>query len=214
LLQRLLESVIPANLSAYYDAIAGRSERGFQRTSGYIHPHQVARFKRVLEIVRGYAPATIIEAGCADGMMTAQLAEIARWVWAFDISPAMIAACPVLPNVHYEMLDVEGAPFADDVDLIVCCEVLEHVRHPQCVVRRICERASVAVFTAPVTEPSNPDAFNLGLYRCEQKAGDASGHIWAWDMDGFLSLFAGQNVVLAEQVGVSGLVVVQCAQEG
>ncbi len=211
MLQSLPESAIPADLGAYYDAIAKRSPLGFQRTMGYIAPHQAARFERVLEIVARYAPETIIEAGCADGMMTARLAEIARFVWAFDISPAMIAAAPQLPNVHYEALDIERAPFAGPADMIVCCEVLEHVRHPRAVIARMCEAATVVLCTSPVTEPSNPDAFDLRLYRCEQKAGDASGHIWAWDMDGFLSLFDGHVIEHSEQVGVSGLVVVRCA---
>jgi SAM-dependent methyltransferase len=163
-----------------------------------------------LEVVRSHAPGVIVEAGCADGMMTAELAQIARDVWAFDISREMVRRCPQLPNVYYAVADIETVPFAGHADMIVCCEVLEHVEHPRGVIERMVRAADRVLCTCPVTEPLNEDAFDLGLYRHEQKAGDASGHIWAMDMDGFLSLFDGYTIEQSERIGASGLVVVRC----
>lgn len=214
MLQRLPDALVPADLSAWFGEIARRAgDEGLQRATGYIHPQQWERFWRVIDLVEALGPCSVLEVGCAEGLMTAELARRAEWVHATDFCAAMLAHCPALPNVSYGLFDVERdpLPLMEPVDVTVACEVLEHLRDPRAAIERLSESCTYLVASCPVTEPLNRDTFDAERYRRESKAGDAAGHVWSMDMAGMLSLFEGYEVEHSERVGASGVVVARCA---
>ena len=89
------------------------------------------------------APRTVIEAGCGEGVLSARLAPALDSLHAFDIDAACVAAA----RVRLESFPATRAVFQGDLtgplpdlpaaDLVLCCEVLEHVADPNAALRRL-----------------------------------------------------------------------------
>ena len=53
------------------------------------------------------------------------------------------------------------------------------------------------------------DRLPASLFMRENKNGDAAGHLWVMDMEGFASLFAGLEAVYQEEFGPTGIIIVR-----
>lgn len=75
---------------------------------------------------------TLLEIGCAGGVMTANLSENIPNIVASDISLTYLRkAKKNVPSAKFVRLDIHNLPFDDEsFDCIVCTEVLEHVYSP------------------------------------------------------------------------------------
>jgi len=211
-LQSLADSEIPENRAAFYDDLARRIPGGLQVTM-YRDEHQVARFRRILELIKKMIPEreSCLEIGCGEGLMTRELAGLFQRVDAVDVSQVMISRRPQLSNVRYHVGDAERwQTLVERYDLVVLSEVLEHLRDPARAVREYARVGRYLLATAPVTEQINPaGAFRADLILREQRPGDATGHIWAVDYPGFLSWFAGLQLIWAEQFQHCGIVIAE-----
>lgn len=219
ILERLPEERIPSNLAAHMNAVAAAVPR-FTDTI-YREPHDLRRLDRVLMNVGllsarvrrfdSQLPFTILEIGCAEGRMTEGMALFASFIEAVDFCPEMIARCKPIAKVQYHVRDIEAWTPSGTDDLIVISEVLEHLRNPQAVIDRLIPHCRHLLATCPISESLNPEGtFDANLLGRESHQGDASGHVWAMDMEGFKSWFDKYEIVHEEIIsGVNGLVIVK-----
>ncbi|HEX2853674.1 MAG TPA: class I SAM-dependent methyltransferase [Opitutaceae bacterium] len=80
----------------------------------------------------------ILDAGCGDGRLSAQIAPHCRDVHAIDIAPNAFDPrhAAGLANLKFQAMNVEHLAFEDEFfDQIVCVETLEHLLNPQLALR-------------------------------------------------------------------------------
>jgi len=177
-------------IQSFYDTIAemaGYQERMYQAD------FQKQRLGRVKELLAPMLPLCqkVLEVGCADGMLTRWLAERVAHVVAIDRARPCIERCEKLgledvTFVHGTLRTVKDTDF----DLAVASEVLEHCVDPEAEVERLRGMAKVILATVPISEMPNERAFFVDAYLQPEKAGDGSGHIWAFRPDTFKALFS------------------------
>lgn len=198
--------VIPDDLRDWYDALYARLAPGeYSERIMYGRPHQDTRFDAVLEVAALVASRFVcLEVGCAEGKMTERLATMFSYVEAIDISRIAISRAPRLPNVTYQVGDIENWRFhGQHYDLIVISEVLEHLREPEKVLAELGQRATFVLASVPTNEDANERTFNLDLLGNEQRAGDAAGHIHATRRQTLMNWLAQAGMVVVEEREVS-----------
>ncbi len=89
--------------------------------------YELNRYKRICEIVHHQKPSYVFEAGCSIGILTEQLAHLAEFVEAIDISStATLAAqirCCELRNVRIQWGSLGNYSIPSKADLIILSEI-------------------------------------------------------------------------------------------
>ena len=139
-------------------------------------------------------PSTIHEVGCGEGHWVMQWAAAGRTVRGTDFSGQVIEMArrnaaergldPGLFGVR-SIHDVE--PGRDSADLVVCCEVMEHVDDPErafAALTRIVDRELI------VSVPREPlwRALNMARGRYLADFGNTAGHVNHWSATGIRRL--------------------------
>lgn len=163
----------------------------FERAGG-VEARLLARFRRRLEAeLRALAPATVLDAGCGEGVVTAWLAGALPHAEVTAVDGRVDALGEVrrrAPRVDVLHGDVYALPFgAGAFDVVVCTEVLEHLERPRDAVR---ELARVARSNVLLTVPHEPffRAGNLVRGRYAARLGSTPGHLHTWGRRGFLAV--------------------------
>lgn len=110
-------------------------------------PDPYSSHARVLEVVERERPRRVLEVGTADGYLTARFAELGCEVVGIELDPALAARAAG----HCERMlvgDVETLDLSDlgEFDMIVCADVLEHLRDPQAQLARLIEHLKPSGF--------------------------------------------------------------------
>jgi 2-polyprenyl-3-methyl-5-hydroxy-6-metoxy-1,4-benzoquinol methylase len=154
----------------------------------------MAGFERTLdELFAQAAPASVLDVGCGEGVLTEQ--------WAQRIAPGPVVgidlADPKLaaewagrraPNLTFTPMEVERLQFADDeFELVAATEVLEHVADAE---RALTEMARVASRYLLVSVPHEPlwRVLNMARGAYLRQLGNTPGHLNHWTRRSFLSL--------------------------
>jgi 2-polyprenyl-3-methyl-5-hydroxy-6-metoxy-1,4-benzoquinol methylase len=154
----------------------------------------MAGFERTLdELFTLAAPASVLDVGCGEGVLTEQ--------WADRISPGRIVGIdlddPKLaaewagrrrPNLTFAPMEVERLEFGDgEFDLVAATEVLEHVTEPELA---LAEMARVASGHLLVSVPHEPlwRALNMARGAYVRQLGNTPGHLNHWTRRSFVSL--------------------------
>jgi ubiquinone/menaquinone biosynthesis C-methylase UbiE len=162
----------------------------------------MAGFERTLdELFTRAAPASILDVGCGEGVLTEQ--------WAQRIAPGRVVGIdledPKLaaewsgrqrPNLAFTPMEVERLTFADgEFDLVAATEVLEHVTDPE---RALAEMARVAGRHLLVSVPHEPlwRALNLARGAYVRQLGNTPGHLNHWTRRSFVSLLGRYGEVI------------------
>jgi 2-polyprenyl-3-methyl-5-hydroxy-6-metoxy-1,4-benzoquinol methylase len=146
------------------------------------------------------APDSVLEVGCGEGHVTAKLAG--RWprarVVGSDLSSEIIAEARTLhPALDFEVRSVyDVAEDAGRFDLVVACEVFEHLDDP---VRALDALARVSQRHVFVSVPREPvwRALNLARGRYVRNLGNTPGHLQHWSTRAFLALLETRLDVVA-----------------
>ncbi len=115
----------------------------FQTNSPYaLKPQAHSSHSLILQLLpeNGHG-LKLLDVGCADGYLSRLFAARGFAVTAIDA----IAPQPPLPDVIPFLeadLDHGLPPVADDFDFVVCADILEHLRHPEALLRQI--RSTIA----------------------------------------------------------------------
>ncbi|AUX47969.1 methyltransferase type 11 [Sorangium cellulosum] len=151
----------------------------------------------VTDLYRKVAPRSVLEVGCGEGRLAHHLATHApraeRFV-ATDVSLER-AATDVDPLIQFREASVYALPFEDrEFDLIVCCEVLEHLEDPA---RALRELRRVAGRWVIVSTPREPlwRALNMMRGRYLADLGNTPGHIQHFRRRDLVALVGGELAV-------------------
>ena len=153
----------------------------------------VTRFRRdLLELVELAAPASLIDVGCGEGVLTADLARgVAGPVLGVDLDdPRLVARWTVNsePNLRYRAADAAALPAADgEFDAASAIEVLEHLPEPDAA---LAEMRRAARRWLVVSVPREPlwRAANVARGAYLRSLGNTPGHVSHWSRRGFISL--------------------------
>lgn len=146
------------------------------------------------ELVSKAAPTAIHEIGCGEGYWVLRWTEQGMTARGCDFSTHVIelarenAAGRGLSPALFEarsIYDLEAG--RDSADLVVCCEVLEHLEHPEAglqVLQRVVGRHLI------VSVPKEPLWCALNLARGKYIAdwGNTPGHIQHWSKSSFIRM--------------------------
>lgn len=87
------------------------------------------RLQALLDHVKLYPHESILEVGCAEGIMTAELCKIAPHVVAIDVSPTAIARAKLrCPTVTFLQTSLHDFSWESKFDLVICAETLYYIR--------------------------------------------------------------------------------------
>ncbi len=145
------------------------------------------------ELSRATEARNVLEVGCGEGHLSAILASDGRAVRGIDISPSVIAQARAHPDnqAHGARFEVGSvydlAPEADATELVVCCEVLEHLEDPD---RALSILARLARPHLLVSVPREPiwRVLNMARGRYLGDLGNTPGHVQHWSQRAFLGL--------------------------
>lgn len=157
----------------------------------------VAAFdESLLEFVRAANPSSIHEVGCGEARITGLLAD--HWncsIRASDFSAALTArneAANRRRHVSFIEKSIYDLEPCDSADLVICCEVLEHLAEPERALRRLARlEARVYIFSVP----REPIWRMLNMLRGKywRQLGNTPGHLNHWSKGGFMELIAGSG---------------------
>lgn len=103
-----------------------------------MYQEHIARYLFASQIT---ASKTVVDIGCGVGYGSQRLGELgAAYVHAFDLSKDAIRHARIHyahPNVHYEVANAEDFTVDRKFDVAICFELIEHVRNPRAVMKKI-----------------------------------------------------------------------------
>jgi len=148
--------------------------------------------RTIAEIVREINPQTILEVGCGEGHITKVLVENTEAkIKCTDISNAIINVAKEAvksPRVSFENKNIyDLKPKLELSELVICCEVLEHLENPMLGLEKL---YSVSSPYCLLSVPREPIFRTLNFIRGAHftQFGNSPGHIQHWSKTGFVKL--------------------------
>jgi 2-polyprenyl-3-methyl-5-hydroxy-6-metoxy-1,4-benzoquinol methylase len=128
--------------------------------------------------------------GCGEGELARRLASRGLRVRGTDASPDVVAeaqrrAASAGLDVEFRAAPVEGLdPATDGAELIVCCEVLEHLPDPEAGIAMVARLAHPWTIVSVPREPLWR-ALNVARLKYVGDLGNTPGHLNHWSRRGF-----------------------------
>ena len=146
------------------------------------------------------APASILDVGCGEGVLTVEWAEriAGGRVVGIDLEDPKLQAewaKRSRPNLEFRVEEATSLSFEDDsFDMACATEVLEHVPDPE---STLCEMARVASRHLLVSVPREPLWRGLNMARGAylRDLGNTPGHVNHWSKRAFTSLLSHYGTV-------------------
>ena len=148
----------------------------------------------LLELVDDANPSSIHEVGCGEGYWVLRWAEQGKTVRGSDFSNTVIDLAKsnaferkLSADLFKQQSIYDLQPEQDSADLIVCCEVLEHLEQPEealHVMQKITQK--YAIFSVP-REPIW-SILNMARGKYWSDFGNTPGHIQRWSQREFIKL--------------------------
>ncbi len=135
-------------------------------------------------------PGRVLEAGCGEGVLSLRLAQAGWDVSGFDISADLAAQAADLLAAHgfagrFEGRDIyDLEPLAAAPELVVCCEVLEHLEEPGRALERLRDLGAAWYLLSVPREPLWR-LLNLVRLKYVGALGNTPGHLRHWSCRAF-----------------------------
>ena len=161
----------------------------------------MAGFERSLDELWGMAsPATILDVGCGEGVLTLEWAERLGdgRIVGIDLDDAGLRAewqSRTRPNLEFRAEEATSLSFDDgEFDMASAIEVLEHVPEPE---QTLAEMARVAERWLLVSVPREPvwRAMNMARGAYLRELGNTPGHVNHWSKRSFVALLSRYGTV-------------------
>lgn len=156
--------------------------------------------KTIAQIVEELQPQTILEVGCGEGHTTEVLISSTQAkIHCTDISNTILETAQnsiSSPRVSFENRTIYDLdPLKHRADLVVCCEVLEHLENPLLGLETLSRLAQPYCL---LSVPREPIFRTLNFLRGAHFAqfGNSPGHIQHWSKTGFVRLVETQFEIL------------------
>jgi SAM-dependent methyltransferase len=168
-----------------YDKYATRNPIEKRLVSGFLDD--------VSELVARTGAADAHEVGCGEGELCLMLARRGLRIRGSDVSAEVIAearrrASAARLEVEYRAAPIDAlAPPDDAAELIVCCEVLEHLDDAEGALDTLVELAQPWLLVSVPREPLWR-VLNLARFKYLGELGNTPGHLGHWSRRGFLDL--------------------------
>jgi 2-polyprenyl-3-methyl-5-hydroxy-6-metoxy-1,4-benzoquinol methylase len=151
--------------------------------------------ERLEDLVERTGAREAHEIGCGEGELSIRLARGGLRVRGSDASAEVIdearrRADRAGAQVEFRAAPVEALdPARDSAELVVCCEVMEHLPHPEAALEKV---AALASPWAIVSVPREPlwRFLNLARLRYVSTLGNTPGHLQHWSRRGFVDYLA------------------------
>jgi ubiquinone/menaquinone biosynthesis C-methylase UbiE len=152
----------------------------------------------VTDLYSRVVPQSVLEVGCGEGKLAAHLLRVARRPARFVVTDVDLAALtPDLDAlIEPRQASVYELPFPDaSFDLVLCCEVLEHLAEPG---RGLAEVVRVARRAVIVSTPREPLWRFLNVLRGKyvRELGNTPGHVQHFGRRSLVRLVEGHLRVL------------------
>ena len=161
-------------------------------------------FERTLdELWAKAAPASILDVGCGEGVLTHKWAQRLgdRRVVGIDLEDPVIQAewaKRTAPNLEYRIMKAQNLPFGDgEFALASAIEVLEHVPDPEHTVAEMARVARGGHLLVSVPREPLWRAMNMARGAYLKNLGNTPGHLNHWSRKGFVGLLSRHGQVVA-----------------
>ena len=133
----------------------------------------------------------VLEVGCGEGELSMRLAARGHRVRGCDVSADVIdeargRARSAGLAVEFWQCDIQDLTEQDAAPLVVCCEVLEHLRDPQAGLERLALLARPWLIVSVPREPLWR-SMNMARGKYLGQLGNTPGHLNHWGRGAFLS---------------------------
>lgn len=153
------------------------------------------------QLVERVQPDSIHEVGCGEGYLSQRLSRSGYAVRGTDVSSEAIDQAQSLndeSSVSFEEKSIHSLTVSEDgAELIVCCEVLEHLERPDEAMDILCQLADPYLLLSVPREPLWR-VLNLARFRYISELGNTPGHIQHWSRKGFIQ-FVGSYCEIVER---------------
>lgn len=154
----------------------------------------------IAELVKLAKPQTILEVGCGEGHVTDILLNNSQAsIQAMDISQTIVDIAKGSIDslrVNFQQFNIYDLAEKDQADLVVCCEVLEHLETPEIGLLRLAEKAAPY---AIISVPREPLWRLLNFVRGAhvKSFGNSPGHIQHWSQQAFIQFVEQQFEIVS-----------------
>jgi 2-polyprenyl-3-methyl-5-hydroxy-6-metoxy-1,4-benzoquinol methylase len=179
-----------------YDKYGTRNPLARMMMAGFLHGFD--------DLVGAAAPRTVFEAGCGEGELSLRLLKRGIDVWGCDLEDSVVQQANMASNaagfgmrfVPRSIYDIDAGQIK--ADLLVCCEVLEHLPDVKSALDMLLEqRAGHWLFSVP-REPIWR-GLNMARGKYLRSLGNTPGHIQHWSAAGFRRLIESRFTVVAQR---------------
>lgn len=170
----------------YYDKYRTRNPIARALMGGFLRS-----FDDLLQNCSGAADA--LEVGCGEGEISIRVAKRGIQMSAFDVSPEVVEEArkrTVAAGVSVALrtgsiYDLD--PQRDSADLVICCEVMEHLEDPHLALAKLHSVCGKYLITSVPREPLWR-VLNMVRGKYIRDLGNTPGHVQHWSRSKFLSL--------------------------
>ena len=176
-------SLDPGPAGNYYDKYRTRNPIARWLMQGFL-----SGFDRLSSRI---PPGPVLEVGCGEGELSMRLAARGHRVRGCDVSADVIdeargRARSAGLAVEFWQCDIQDLTEQDAAPLVICCEVLEHLRDPQAGLERLALLARPWLIVSVPREPLWR-AMNMARGKYLGQLGNTPGHLNHWGRGAFLS---------------------------
>lgn len=185
------------------DVVTGNHFNKYESTNPIVR-HLMRRFHAAFDTCLAATDGeTATEVGCGEGYLTERLLQRGLTVGGCDISPRVIRLAQERlkpwPDVRLEVGDILAMEAESwKADLVVCCEVLEHLPDPDAALEVL---AGISNRWLIASVPHEPwwRVLNVARGKYLGALGNTPGHIQHWSQRGFVTLIESRFDVVQVQ---------------